>query len=236
MKRRFEAFANQALGSIVKQRKITISPDMYSATRTEKHRSDADGAIRWNTAAEFLDKKMAGWKPLRAIWSNAIDAIASHAKIKPTDHITELGSGLGVHGVFIAKEMVPHGKVVCIDYAEEMVTKAFALAKKAQVKNIEFRVANAKKTGLPNASQDKVLMVQLELSRGKGYADLLTESRRILKNDGRVLMIGSRIEGQRLNNYKEILLVSGLEIEKIVKMPDCNRCKVRLYILKPKIN
>lgn len=84
-------------------------------------------------------KFAANWNRLMAphLAERQMETIKKFGKIKPNSRVLSCGSGTGVYENYIAKYMVPQGKVTAVDLSEHMVKEAARLSRRLGVKNIE---------------------------------------------------------------------------------------------------
>ena len=106
-----------------------------------------------------------------------------YAHIKQGDVVVDLGSGAG-NDAFIARSVTgPNGKVIGIDFTEQMIAKAQANALKLGYNNVEFRYGDIEKMPLDNNVADVVVsncVLNLVPNKAKAFA----EAFRILKPGG----------------------------------------------------
>jgi ubiquinone/menaquinone biosynthesis C-methylase UbiE len=130
----------------------------------------------WNQTASVWKKMV-----FRELMEQEIKAIKMHGRINPSDHIASIGSGPGIHEAFIAKHLVPKGRVTCIDFSLKMSRLARQTREKAQVSNMSVFARSGHRTGLPAASQDKVLLIQTTAVDSIHWQPIIKEVRRIIK-------------------------------------------------------
>jgi arsenite methyltransferase len=102
------------------------------------------------------------------------------AGIKKGDTVVDLGSGAG-NDVFVARAIVgDEGKVIGLDFTEEMVNKALENKEKLGFKNIEFSLGEIEDMPLENEIADVVIsncVLNLVPSKQKAFSEIY----RILK-------------------------------------------------------
>ena len=105
------------------------------------------------------------------------------AKIKPGDTVVDLGSGAG-NDCFVARhETGVSGKVIGIDFTENMVDKARTNAEKLGFNNVEFRLGDIEKMPITSDVADVVVsncVMNLVPDKPKAFAEVF----RILKTGG----------------------------------------------------
>jgi len=134
-----------------------------------------------------------------------------------------VGSGTSVVECYLAKFVVPNGRVVAVDFAHEMNREARNLAKKEQVQNIHFVTATAKKLPILNNSQNIIISCNVGLSPGY-LNDFLPEARRSIVNSekSRLILTGIVSEIEKLRGVFTILQNHGFELanEKFLRSSD----------------
>ncbi len=78
--------------------------------------------------------------------------------LKPDSRIVSVGSGAGIHEVFLAK-LCPQGMVVGVDYAHGMAKVAKGIAEKEHTSNVIFVQGDAEKIPVAKNSADIVLCI-----------------------------------------------------------------------------
>ena len=116
------------------------------------------------------------------------------AKIKEGDTVVDLGSGAG-NDSFVARSVVgPGGKVIGIDFTEQMIAKARSNAHKLQYNNVEFRQGDIENMPVEPATADVVVSnCVLNLLPNKKQA--FAETFRILKTGGHFSVSDIVLEG-----------------------------------------
>jgi ubiquinone/menaquinone biosynthesis C-methylase UbiE len=104
---------------------------------------------------------------------------------KPGQTILELAAGLGETGYLAAARIGPEGKLICTDFAPNMVEAARADAQRLGLDNVGHRQLDAEDMDLPDDSVDGVIcrwgyMLLADPARSFG------ETRRVLREGGAV--------------------------------------------------
>jgi arsenite methyltransferase len=103
-----------------------------------------------------------------------------YAGIKKGDTVVDLGSGAG-NDVFVARSIAgDEGKVIGIDFTEEMIHKANANKFRTGFKNVEFKIGEIENIPLQNNAADVVIsncVLNLVPDKRKAFAEIF----RILK-------------------------------------------------------
>ncbi|MBS3077006.1 hypothetical protein J4233_01910 [Candidatus Pacearchaeota archaeon] len=95
---------------------------------------------------EFVMKKIYD-NELSKVWGRVVAnedlspeviLFSKYTNVTPNSHITSFASGLAVYELFLAKEIVPLGKISCIDISDGMNKIARKFAKKLNQNNIKL--------------------------------------------------------------------------------------------------
>jgi ubiquinone/menaquinone biosynthesis C-methylase UbiE len=163
-------------GSIVKQ------PDGPSADRGglegQKRRSYElwqQMASRWERGRHVL------WQTTRPVAEWLVDRLSP----EPGQTVLELAAGVGETGFLAAVRLGDQGRLISSDFAPEMVQAAERVADEVGISNAEFRVLDAERLELEDASVDGVICRWGYMLMGDpGQA--LRETRRVLRPGGRL--------------------------------------------------
>jgi len=103
--------------------------------------------------------------------------------------VLDVCAGTGTNSLIIAKNKA-EARITAIDLSADMLKIADNKYQKARIKNVETLIANACNTGLADNSFDVVLisLVLHEVEKDIQKA-ILSEAKRVLKNDGRIIVI-----------------------------------------------
>jgi len=107
------------------------------------------------------------------------------ANIKGGDVVLDLGSGAGFDAFLAAKKVGDAGKVIGIDFTEEMIKKARDLAKKYNYRNVEFRFGDIENLPIENESVD-VIISNCVINLAPDKLNVFKEAYRVLKKTGRM--------------------------------------------------
>jgi len=108
--------------------------------------------------------------------------------------VADFGAGAGYLAVEAAEAVGKEGNVYVIDIQQELLTKATHLAKEHHLDSITFIHTNLEKENgstLPDECVDAVIVSNL-LFQVEDKNAVLLEARRILRNDGRLLVVDWR--------------------------------------------
>lgn len=124
------------------------------------------------------------------------------AGIKEGDTVVDLGSGAG-NDVFVARAIVGNnGKVIGLDFTEEMIEKAIRNNQKLGYENVEFRLGEIESMPIDSSSVDVVVsncVLNLVPDKQKAFAEIY----RILKPGGHFCVSDIVIKGELPANLKK---------------------------------
>lgn len=124
------------------------------------------------------------------------------AKIKKGDTVIDLGSGAG-NDCFIARSLTGEtGKVIGIDFTENMIEKARANAEKLHFQNVEFRQGDIEKMPVSSNTAD-VVVSNCVLNLVPNKFNVLSEVFRVLKPGGHFSISDIVLEGELPTNLKQ---------------------------------
>ncbi len=107
------------------------------------------------------------------------------AGVQPGQVVLDIGSGAGIDSLLAAERVGPGGRVIGVDMTPEMLRRAEANAAAAGFSNVEFRLGEAERLPVPDASVDWVISnCVLNLSPDKPAA--FREIHRVLRPGGRL--------------------------------------------------
>jgi len=106
-----------------------------------------------------------------------------YAGLKKGDTVVDLGSGAG-NDVFVARSIVgEEGKVIGLDFTQEMIDKANANKVKVGFKNVEFKLGEIESMSLEDESVDVVI--------SNCVLNLVPDKRKAFKEINRILKQGA---------------------------------------------
>src|SRR5262245_45132454 len=115
-------------------------------------------------------------------------------ELRPGHHVLDVGCGIGDRAADIAKLVSPGGKVAGTDLSSVMID----VSKKRHGNSglpLEFHVANATEQPFPDASFDRIRTERV-LLYVKDTLGAFTEFRRLLKDDGMLLVVDFDFDAQ----------------------------------------
>lgn len=114
-----------------------------------------------------------------------LDFIPEHEAV----NVLELCVGTATNSILIAKNR-PNAKVYGIDRSKEMLNIALEKCIKEGIDNIELRKRDATKTGIKGEQFDYIILsLVLHESSSELAASILSEAKRLLKKNGRILIL-----------------------------------------------
>jgi ubiquinone/menaquinone biosynthesis C-methylase UbiE len=145
---------------------------------------------------EYREKSHEIWERIAGNWDREREWI--HSATRPVnermverldpqsgDTVLDLAAGTGDTGFMAAARIGEEGKLISTDFAPQMVEAARGVGEKLGLGNADFRVLDAEKMDLDDASVDRVLCrFGYMLMADPGAA--LAETRRVLKEGGRL--------------------------------------------------
>lgn len=109
----------------------------------------------------------------------------AYANLRNGDVVLDLGSGAGFDVFLAARKVGSSGKVIGVDFTENMIEKARELAKKYGYKNVEFRLGDIENIPIENESID-VIISNCVINLAPDKSKVFKESYRVLKKTGRM--------------------------------------------------
>jgi len=110
-------------------------------------------ARAYGAAADHYDRAPLGF------WDRFGAATVSRLGLKAGDRVLDLCCGAGASALPAARAVGGRGRVTGVDIAEPLLAMARARAAAGGLANVEFRCADAGRTGLPEAGFDAVVCV-----------------------------------------------------------------------------
>ena len=143
--------------------------------------------------------------PQSSILGVGCGAPLNFADLKEGEVVVDLGSGAGIDAFLASKQVKNNGKVIGIDFTDDMLRKAIAASKEHGFDNVEFRKGDIENSiPIEDHSVDAVIsncVINLTTDKVKAFKEIY----RILKNDGKGRMIISdlvtskEVHGESIN-------------------------------------
>lgn len=146
----------------------------------------------FNRQAEIWDERIAEKD------SKKLASLAERLDIRRGDTVLDVGTGTGVLVPLLLEKIGPGGKLVCLDFAEEMLAKARAKGFKG---NIEYICADISRTRFGDEVFDAVVCYS-SFPHFQDKAMALQEISRVLKKGGR-LFIGHTSSRDTINQIHQ---------------------------------
>ena len=127
--------------------------------------------------------------PESSILGVGCGAPLNFGNLKTGEVVVDLGSGAGIDAFLASKQVKSEGKVIGIDFTDDMLLKARNAAIKNRFSNVEFRKGDIEDNiPIENNSVDAVIsncVINLTTDKVKTFKEIY----RILKNDGQGRMV-----------------------------------------------
>ena len=175
----------QAIKEKVKERygKIALSGNSDSCCMLECCSSDS--SLKQALMSIGYDKNELASIPESSILGVGCGAPLNFASLKEGETVVDLGSGAGVDAFLASKHVKDSGKVIGIDFTDDMLSKATSAAKEHGFKNVEFRKGDIENSiPVGDNSVDAVIsncVINLTTDKVKAFKEVY----RILKKDGK---------------------------------------------------
>lgn len=135
------------------------------------------------------------------------------ANIREGDIVLDLGSGAGFDAFLAVKKVGNSGKIIGIDFTEEMIKKSRELAKKYGYKNVEFKFGDIENLPFENEYFD-VIISNCVINLAPDKLRVFKESYRVLKKIGKmyvsdIVLLKELTDKQRENEELIVGCVGG---------------------------
>jgi arsenite methyltransferase len=111
--------------------------------------------------------------------------VSVRAEIPAGATVLDIGCGSGLDSLTAARKTGPSGKVIGVDFSEEMLTRARSAANAAQLDNVEFQAASAEGLPLDDGTVD-VAMVNGIFNLNPARQQIFEELARVVADGGTV--------------------------------------------------
>lgn len=133
----------------------------------------------------FFNSRAAVWDEAVAEKDTAkLEAMVEHFNIEPGATVLDVGTGTGVFVPFIMRGIGENGRLVCLDFAEEMLKKAEGKGFKG---DIQYISADIEHSNLANESFDAVVCYS-SFPHFEDKLKALREIHRVLKRGGKLFI------------------------------------------------
>jgi ubiquinone/menaquinone biosynthesis C-methylase UbiE len=153
--------------------------------------------------------------PQSSILGVGCGAPLNYAHLNEGETVVDLGSGAGIDVFLASKQVRGSGKVIGIDFTDEMLNKASLAAKEHGFKNVEFRKGDIEtKIPVEDNSVDVVIsncVINLTTDKVKAFKEVY----RILKKNGKGriaisdLITSKEVHGEAVNSEKWCSCIDG---------------------------
>jgi ubiquinone/menaquinone biosynthesis C-methylase UbiE len=134
---------------------------------------------------DFFNSRADIWDETVAEKDNVkLEAMVARMDIKPGSTILDVGTGTGILVPFILRKIGEKGRMVCLDYAEEMLNKAEVKGFRGDIRYI---CADIEDSRLPGDSFDYVVCYS-SFPHFESKSRALGEIYRLLSNGGRLFI------------------------------------------------
>lgn len=133
--------------------------------------------------------------------------------IKEGNTVLDLGSGAGFDSFLTSKLVGSSGKVIGVDFSEDMINKATVSAKSNGYKNVDFRLGDIEELPVENSSIDVVTsncVINLSLNKQKVFDEayrVITPNGKLVVSD--ILLLNELPEAIKNSFPSHIACVSG---------------------------
>ncbi len=132
----------------------------------------------FNSRAPVWDEKIAEKN------THKLQAMADRLKITPGSTVLDVGTGTGVFVPFLLQKIGPDGKLLCLDFAEEMLKISMSKGFKG---NISYLCADIENSMLGDKSFDVVVCYSV-FPHFQNKPKILSEINRLLKQEGHLFI------------------------------------------------
>lgn len=156
--------------------------------------SEEDSIIKQAQAAGYTMEEIKSI-PSEAVFGLGCGNPTALAEINPGETVLDLGSGGGIDVFLAANKVGKEGKVIGVDMTPKMVETAVKNARECGYVNVEFKHGEIENLPVDDNSIDLIIsncVINLTPDKLKAY----TESFRVLKSDGRILVSDIVTDGE----------------------------------------
>ena len=158
-----------------------------------------------SSVAIGYDEKNLESIPKSSILGLGCGAPLNYAELKSGETVVDLGSGAGIDSFLASKQVQESGRVIGIDFTDEMLQKAKSAAKKNGFTNVEFRKGDIENNIPVDDNTVDVAISNCVINLASDKVLAFKEVYRILKKEGKGRIIISdlvttkEVDGQSVN-------------------------------------
>jgi arsenite methyltransferase len=123
--------------------------------------------------------------PQSSILGLGCGAPINYAQLKPGETVVDLGSGAGIDTFLASKQVQDNGKVIGIDFTDEMLKKASSAAQENGFTNVEFRKGDIENNIPVDDNTVDVAISNCVINLASDKVKAFKEVYRILKKEGK---------------------------------------------------
>ncbi len=125
--------------------------------------------------------------PAEAVVCHGCGNAVARARLRAGETVLDLGSGVGLDAFLAARQVGPSGRVIGVDVALELVGRANATARRANLENVEFKQAPIERLPLADGSID-VAISNCVMNHCADKLQAFKEVLRVLRRGGRLCL------------------------------------------------
>ena len=177
-------------------------------------------ARRWNRLEPGPMSHALSWVLRLPRGPHSVNSLLRILEPRPGERLLEIGPGIGIHAIPVAKSIAPTGVLEAIDVQPAMIQDLAARAQAAGVENLVATCASAAQLPYPDAAFDAVFLISV-LGEIPNPAAALKEIRRVTKPGGRLVIGEIFVDpdyvpfGQLCNRARQV----GFELERKQGLP-----------------
>src|SRR5918994_112107 len=201
----------------IKQRyaKIALTGNTESCCMPGSECCPTGGSPQQALLTVGYDKKDLESIPRSSLLGVGCGAPLNFADLKEAETVVDLGSGAGIDAFLASRQVMEGGKVIGIDFTDDMLEKATAAAKENSFTNVDFRKGDIEsKIPVEDHSADAVIsncVINLTTDKVKAFKEVY----RILKKAGKGritisdLITSKEVHGDAVNSDKWCSCIDG---------------------------
>ena len=169
--------------------KIALSGNSDCCCTPQEYCNTTEFNPKSSSVAIGYDDNLLNSIPQSAILGVGCGAPLNYADLKGGETVVDLGSGAGIDAFLASRQVKDTGKVIGIDFTEDMLRKATSAARENGFTNVEFRKGDIEdRIPVDNGTVDVAIsncVINLATDKVKAFKEIY----RILKKDGKGRMI-----------------------------------------------